>query len=144
MWNLIDYYAALEQGSLPAAYVRLMFLGPGGSGKSSLLAGLMNTPLPNEAESTVLVDTQSVSYKWISATEFTWKLHSDKDETRNLAAKAHILANKLGMESEINTVAPAEQIFCLPENRILFLQSDMQTAGSNFSRNISEVKQDLL
>ena len=144
MWNLIEYYAALKQGSLPAAYVRLMFLGPGGSGKSSLLAGLMNTPLPNEAESTVLVDTQSVSYKWISATEFTWKLHSDKDETRNLAAKARILANELGMESEnigVNTVALAEQIFSLPENRVSSLQSDMQTADSNFSRNISEVKQ---
>ena len=142
--NLIEYYAALKQGSLPAAYVRLMFLGPGGSGKSSLLAGLMNTPLPNEAESTVLVDTQSVSYKWISATEFTWKLHSDKDETRNLAAKARILANELGMESEnigVNTVAPAEQIFSLPENRVSSLQSGMQTADSNISRNISEVKQ---
>ena len=122
-----------------------MFLGPGGSGKSSLLAGLMNTSLPNEAESTVLVDTRTVSYKWIASTDmgnFTWKLYSDEDETKNLAAKAHILAkariiaNKLPMAME-SPVTPDE-----PEDRVSCLQSDTQTADSNFSRNISKIGQD--
>ena len=69
-------------------------------------------------------------------------MHSEKDETRNLAAKAHIFAHKLGMKSETNTVAPAEKIFSLPKDRVSCLKSEMQTDDLRFSRIISEVKQD--
>ena len=42
------------------AYARIMLIGPGGVGKSSLLNGLMNLPLPPEASSTQLADTYSL------------------------------------------------------------------------------------
>ena len=42
------------------AYARVMLVGPGGVGKSSLLNGLMNQPLSITANSTQLADTSSL------------------------------------------------------------------------------------
>lgn len=66
-----------------------MFIGEGGSGKSSLLDGLMNNPF-RDADSTALVDTRSVSYQWIqSANAYdAWKPHTEKDEVMMLAAQS--------------------------------------------------------
>ena len=67
-----------------------MFIGEGGSGKSSLLDGLMNNPF-RDTDSTALVDTRSVSYQWIqSANAYdAWKPHTEKDEVMMLAAQSH-------------------------------------------------------
>ena len=85
-----DYAKALKQGVVPAAYVRLMFIGEGGSGKSSLLDGLMNNPF-RDPDSTALVDTRSVSYQWIQSANAhdAWKPHTEKDEVMMLAAQSH-------------------------------------------------------
>ena len=85
-----DYAEALKQGEIPAAYVRLMFLGEGGSGKSSLLDGLMNNPF-RDADSTALADTRSVSYQWMEAAdgaENAWIPHGEEDQVKALAAQA--------------------------------------------------------
>ena len=88
--NTEDYAKALKQGVIPTAYVRLMFIGEGGSGKSSLLDGLMNNPF-RDADSTALVDTRSVSYRWIQSVNAhdAWKPHSEKDDVVMLAAQFH-------------------------------------------------------
>ena len=88
--NTEDYAKALKQGVVPAAYVRLMFIGEGGSGKSSLLDGLMNNPF-RDPDSTALVDTRSVSYQWIQSANAhdAWKPHTEKDEVMMLAAQSH-------------------------------------------------------
>ena len=54
-----EYQRALELGEVHSAYVRVIFVGPGGVGKSSLLCGLLNKPL-RTANSTQLVDTLTV------------------------------------------------------------------------------------
>ena len=87
MHALADYAEALKFGEVPAAYARLMFLGVGGSGKSSLLDGLMNIPM-RVAESTALADTLSIKYHWVEAAdaaEDAWKVHTDEDEVKELA-----------------------------------------------------------
>ena len=64
-----------------------MFLGVGGSGKSSLLDGLMNIPM-RVAESTALADTLSIKYHWVEAAdaaEDAWKVRTDEDEVKELA-----------------------------------------------------------
>ena len=68
MHALADYTEALKVGEVPAAYARLMFLGAGGPGKSSLLDGLMNIQM-RIAESTALADTMSIKYHWVEAAD---------------------------------------------------------------------------
>ena len=79
---------ALKRGEVPAAYARVMFLGPGGSGKSSLLDGLMNQPLRPD-ESTALADTLNIKYQWVEAAdaaEDAWKAVTEEDEVKEMAS----------------------------------------------------------
>ena len=138
-----SYNEALNEGAVPAAYVRLMFLGAGGSGKSSLLDGLMNIPL-QQAESTALADTRTVSYKWIAAdsTEEAWKPRTDDDETRKLAAKAHQLQERELLDVSKDSSIIAERTFCLPSNTVSYLQSDEHKADPNAVSKLLEIKKD--
>ena len=98
MVSVADYAEALKEGEIPAAYVRLMFLGAGGSGKSSLLDGLMSIKL-RAAESTALADTKTVSCQWIKAAddaEDAWKEHTSADEARSIAVHSHHLVQNKG------------------------------------------------
>ena len=68
-----------------------MFLGPGGSGKSSLLDGLMNNPLRPD-ESTALADTLNIKYHWVEAAdaaEDAWKTVTEEDEVKEMASLSH-------------------------------------------------------
>ena len=126
-----EYTEALKQGSVPAAYARLMFLGAGGSGKSSLLDGLMNIPL-RTAESTALADTKTVSYQWIKAAdaaEEAWRLHSNEDEAKGLAAKSRQLAESRRRGREVKgsfitvwALAPAVKVYDVAEQAVDFLK----------------------
>ena len=49
------------------SYGRIMFLGPAAVGKTSLRHGLMNKPLPDKANSTVLAHTRPVKYSWVKS-----------------------------------------------------------------------------
>ena len=140
---ILAYIEALKEGAVPAAYVRLMFLGAGGSGKSSLLDGLMNIPL-QQAESTALADTRTVSYKWIAAdsTEEAWKLHTDDVETRKLAAKAHQFRKGTLLDVSKDSSIIAERTFCLPSNTVSSLQSDEHKADPNAVSKLLECKKD--
>ena len=135
-----SYIEALKEGAVPAAYVRLMFLGAGGSGKSSLLEGLMNIPL-QQAESIALADTRTVSYKWIAAdsTEEAWKLHTDDDETRKLAAKAHQFRKGTLLDVSKDS---AERTFCLPRDTVSSLQYDEHMADPNAVSKLLEIKKE--
>ena len=139
----ITYNEALNEGTVPAAYVRLMFLGAGGSGKSSLLDGLMNIPL-QQAESTALADTRTVSYKWIAAdsTEEAWKPRTDDDDTRKLAAKAHQFRKGTLLDVSKDSSIIAERTFCLPSNTVSYLQSDEHTADPNAVSKLLEIKKE--
>ena len=140
---ILAYIQALKEGAVPAAYVRLMFLGSGGSGKSSLLDGLMNIPL-QQAESTALADTRTVSYKWIAAdsTEEAWKLHTDDDETRKLATKAHQFRKGTLLDVSRDSSIIAERTFCLPRDTVSSLQSDEHNADPNAVSKLLEIKKD--
>ena len=106
---LVDYIQALEDGEMKVAYARVMLVGPGGVGKSSLLHGLMNLPLPTEACSTQLADTFTLrptdTYWARSKCGGHWIKVTDKDEIDELVQLVRArnkLAKKLkGLESEV-------------------------------------------
>ena len=90
--SIADYAEALKLGEAPVAYARVMFLGPGGSGKSSLLDGLMDQPLLL-AESTALADILNITYHWAEAAdaaEDAWRLMAEEDEVQELASLCHL------------------------------------------------------
>ena len=90
--SIADYAEALKLGEVPVAYARVMFLGPGGSGKSSLLDGLMDQPL-RLAESTALADILNITNHWVEAAdaaEDAWRLMAEEDDVQELASLCHL------------------------------------------------------
>ena len=81
------------------AYARVMMVGPGGVGKSSLLRGLMNQRLLRDAESTILADTKTVKPQlWVKAGESAdhyWAEVTDQDEIEELAGLFQLVLAKL-------------------------------------------------
>ena len=91
-----DYREALNLGEVMVAYARVMMIGPGGVGKSSLLRGLMNKKLPRNAESTVLADTKMLKpHFWAKGGQTAdsyWEEVTDQDEIQELAGLVHLVA----------------------------------------------------
>ena len=85
------------------AYARVMLVGHGGVGKSSLLRGLMNKPLPQAADSTQLADLITVKPQQASipqqlmakATDINapWVTVTDDDEINELVGLILLVAN---------------------------------------------------
>ena len=75
---------ALKHGKEPISYARVMFLGEGESGKSSVLDGLMKEKFTENKNSTMLAETRDISYQFIEAEKGHW---SKMDEKAELAKK---------------------------------------------------------
>ena len=87
---LAYYLKALQQGSLPVSYAGFMLLGYGGIGKSSLLCGLKNQPLPDVPSSTLMADCHTISRpsrsSWTSSKGLTfWKDVTEEEEYIEMA-----------------------------------------------------------
>ena len=143
MHALANYAEALKFGEVPAAYARLMFLGVGGSGKSSLLDGLMKIPM-RIAESTALADTCSIKYHWVEAAdaaEDAWKKRTEEDEIKELATLSRMVVNSKGEGSNIQNWDQAEavKVFCslAAQHRVV---SDQQYASeaSRIQKDVSK------
>ena len=83
-----DYYDALKLGEILVVYGRLMMIGVGGAGKTSLLCALMNEPLPNRASSTLLANACTVKRHFASAGDHAgqnWVVVGEDDEMNELA-----------------------------------------------------------
>ena len=66
-------------------YGHVMFLGPPGVGKTSLLHALMNKPLP-EANSTIVADTKHIKPQWVDANgHMHWREITEDDDITELA-----------------------------------------------------------
>ena len=72
-------------------YGRIMLIGLGAAGKTSLIHGLMNQQLPDKANSTILASTRSVKYYWIKTEEGRyshWTELSNEDKMQEVAQAA--------------------------------------------------------
>ena len=87
----LAYLKALQQGSLPVSYAGFMMVGYGGIGKSSLLCGLKNQPLPYVPSSTLMADCHTISRpsqsSWSSSKtgKTFWKDVTEKEEYIEMA-----------------------------------------------------------
>ena len=82
---MLEYEEALKLGEESVTYGHVMFIGPPGVGKTSLLHALMNKTLP-QANSTVVADTKHILPQWVDASgHMHWKEISEDDEITELA-----------------------------------------------------------
>ena len=141
-----EYAEALKKGAVPAAYVRLMFMGAGGSGKSSVLDGLMNIPLKT-AESTALADTRKVTFQWVQAADSVddaWKEYTISDEVRSLAGNARFVAEKESNgdvgSSPKHTVVNLSDVFAVKTDKTKNLMSG--SVHPEYVKKVSQLKHD--
>ena len=91
-----DYEEALKEGEDDVAYTRVMFLGKEGSGKTSLLDGLMGLPFKEERDSTSLAEPRDVKYEWVEVEGGegggVWRERSKEDEVSELAIRSQRVA----------------------------------------------------
>ena len=82
---MLEYEEALKLGEESVTYGHVMFIGPPGVGKTSLLHALMNKTLP-QANSTIVADTKHILPQWVDASgHMHWKEISQDNEITELA-----------------------------------------------------------
>ena len=91
-------------------YGRVMMIGAGGAGKTSLRHGLMKKPLPEMASSTLLANALSVKYQWAGAGDSSgqkWIEINEEDEINELVT---LLSQILQEKSLLQSVESASAI----------------------------------
>ena len=130
------YVKALELGVVHSAYARVMFLGPGGVGKSSLLKGLMNKSL-SVAYSTQLADitaVKPVTKQWLgscTAERLVWTEVTDDDEIMEIVGYVQLVAKASGNKSS------SKYIEMLP-------QSVSRLQGNAKDQSVEAVQRDIV
>ena len=115
-------------------------LGPGGVGKSSLLRGLMNQRLPQDAESTILADTKTVKPQlWVKAGESAdsyWAEVTDQDEIEELAGLFQLVLAKLHPANVPETMLAAAAVGEF--NRQGYKPQSVQTFSDEYVSSIKD------
>ena len=88
-------------------YGRVMMIGAGGAGKTSLRHGLMKNLLPKMASSTLLANALSVKCQWAGACGQRWVEIDDNDEINELAT---LLSRLIKSKSFLQSVESASAI----------------------------------
>ena len=88
-------------------YGRVMMIGAGGAGKTSLRHGLMKKLLPKVASSTLLANSSSVKYQWTGASGQRWVEIDEEDEINELAI---LLSRIIADKSLLSSVGSASAI----------------------------------
>ena len=88
-------------------YGRVMMIGAGGAGKTSLRHGLMKKLLPKMASSTLLANSLSVKCQWAGACGQRWVEIDEEDELNELAT---LLSRIIESESLLQSVESASAI----------------------------------
>ena len=117
------------------AYARVMLVGHGGVGKSSLLHGLMNLPLPQAANSTQLADLVTVRPQQLMAkaiiNDMPWVRVTDSDEINELVGLVLLVAN---VARGITESSRFKQ----------FMPKAASTAASTLPEWVSSIKNDIV
>ena len=114
-------------------YGRVMMIGAGGAGKTSLRHGLMKKQLPKMAFSTLLANSLSVKCQWAGALGQSWVEIEEEDEIEELAI---LLSRIIDNKSLLPSVESASAIKDFQPFTQLQTESPQSTTSS--SNNLSE------
>ena len=93
------------RGSVEVSYGRVMLLGLAAAGKTSLMHGLMNKPLPDQANSTILADSH---YYWVKTDQNNrrcWVKTTTEDEIKEEARAAYSAIEEAYVNNYCNQLA---------------------------------------
>ena len=135
------------------AYARVMLVGPGGVGKSSLLQGLMNLPLPEAANSTQLADLVTVKPQQASIPQqlmakamdinMPWVRVTDDDEINELVGLVLLVANVakgVTESSRFRQHLEGAAAYAISQLR----RSHDQNIGDEYRQQISSIKNEVV
>ena len=133
-----EYSEALKLGKVLVTYGRVMMIGAGGSGKTSLRHALMKRPLPKLAFSTLLANSLSVKSQWAGASSQRWVEIDEEDEIDEMATLlSRIIENKSFLQSvESASATKMFQPFTQP-------QSGAPESASSISRDYSDIVEEI-
>ena len=136
---LLEYEEALKLGKKSVTYGHVMFIGPPGVGKTSLLHALMNKTLP-QANSTIVADTKHILPQWVDASGHThWKETSERDEVTELARLVKTVQPELKYKQHQSTSSLKTICSHQPRKRVERLaQSALKALIVKVSRRLSE------
>ena len=119
-------------------YGRVMMIGAGGAGKTSLRHGLMKNPLPKLASSTILANSLNVKCQWAGASSQRWGEIAEEDEINELVTLlSRIIEKKSLLQSAESASAIKKfQPFTQP-------QSVAPESASSSSRDHSDVVEEI-
>ena len=138
------YRQALRRARAQCSYGRIMFLGSAAVGKTSLRHGLMNQPLPDKANSTILAETRPVKYEWAMTGGLSGKQWAEVSEEDEIAEEIRIVRNLTLNQSDNE---PAQERHVVPlrtevdEHKEKVLQASQQSQ-SNPDQEVSSANPD--
>ena len=95
-----------------------MFLGPAAVGKTSLRHGLMNQPLPDKANSTILAETRPVKYNWAMTGNLSGKQWVEVSEEDELAEEVRIVMNSTSTVKQLDTHSEPQESLVLSRTEV--------------------------
>ena len=135
------------------AYARIMLVGPGGVGKSSLLCGLMNKQLPETANSTQLADLITVKPQQASISQQLmaratdndkpWVRVTDNDEINELVGLVLLVANVargVTESSRFRQYLEGAAAYAISQ----FYRSRDRSIGESYRQQISSIKNEVV
>ena len=132
-------------------YGRVMMIGAGGSGKTSLRHGLMKIPLPKMASSTLLANALSVKCQWAGAGDSSgkgWMEIDEEDEINELAALlCTILKNKSLLQS-VDSASAIKEFQPVSQSRsegsgLVSQQPESTNIGSNLPDMVQKIEEEV-
>ena len=123
-------------------YGRVMMIGAGGAGKTSLRLGLMKKPLPKMAFSTLLANCLSVKCQWAGASGQKWEEIGEEDELNELVTLlSTIIENKSFLQSvESASAVEKFQPFTRPQSEC---PQSTSSRSSDHSDTVEEIREEV-
>ena len=109
----------MRLGEVDVTYGRVMIIGAGGAGKTSLQHGLMNNPLPTMAFSTLLANSLRVKCQWAGVSGQRWTEIAEEDELNELATLLSRILVKKSLLQSVESASAIKQFqpFTQPHSR---------------------------
>ena len=132
----------MRLGEVDVTYGRVMMIGAGGAGKTSLRHGLMNNLLPAMAFSTLLANSLRVKCQWAGVSGQRWTEIAEEDEINELATLLITILEKKSLLQSVESASAIKQFqpFTQPHSRA---PESARSSSSDHSDIVEELRHEV-